>query len=134
MTNANKPSDDVTLIFDGECPVCTAYSCNVDAGPASVKRVNARTLSPEVQRAIDAGVDLDEGMVVLHDGQLFHGADAMHRMAMLAPRAGMRNRLNRLIFGNQAVARAIYPSLRAGRNLLLRLLGRQKIGRLDKSA
>jgi predicted DCC family thiol-disulfide oxidoreductase YuxK len=134
MTNANKPSEDVTLIFDGECPVCTAYSCNVDAGAASVKRVNARNLSPEVQRAIDAGVDLDEGMVVLHDGQLYHGADAMNRMALLAPRTGIRNRLNRLIFGNQAVARAIYPSLRAGRNLLLRLLGRQKIGRLDKSA
>ena len=134
MTKANDPKDDVTLIYDGECPVCTAYSCNVDAGAADVRRVNARTMTPEVKRAVEAGFDLDEGMVVLHNGELYHGADAMHRMALLAPSAGIRNRLNRLMFGNLAVARAIYPGLRAGRNFLLRLLGRQKIGSLDKQA
>lgn len=132
MTNANDPSDDVTLIYDGECPVCTAYSCNVDVGASQVKRVNARLLDADVQKALDAGVDLDEGMVLLHQGQLYHGADAMHRMALLAPSAGIRNRLNRLLFGNLAVARAIYPTLRAGRNALLYTLGRKKIGKLDK--
>jgi len=120
------------LIFDGECPVCTAYSCNVDAGSSQVKRVNARTLDADVQKALDAGVDLDEGMVVLHQGQLYHGAEAMHRMALLAPESGIRNRLNRALFGNLAIARAIYPTLRAGRNTLLYILGRKKIGKLDK--
>lgn len=134
MTKANEPSADVTLIYDGECPVCTAYSCNVDAGPASLRRVNARAMTPEVQRALEAGFDLDEGMVVVHDGQLYHGADAMHRMALLAPKAGIRNRLNRLLFGNLSIARAVYPGLRAGRNLLLKMLGRKKIGSLDKQA
>lgn len=133
MTKANDPKDDVTLIYDGECPVCTAYSCNVDAGASDVKRVNARTMTPEVQRAVEAGFDLDEGMVVLHNGELYHGADAMHRMALLAPKFGFRNRLNRLLFGNLTFARAVYPGLRAGRNLLLKMLGRQKIGSLDKS-
>lgn len=127
MTDANQNTDDVTLIYDGECPVCTAYSCNVDAGQNQVKRVNARSQDEAVKRALEAGVDLDEGMVVLYRGQLYHGADAMHRMALLAPRSGIRNRLNRLMFGNQAVARAAYPALRAGRNALLRLLGRKKI-------
>ena len=128
MNDANEPVDDVTLIYDGECPVCTAYSCNVDAGPAQVRRVNARSGNAEVQKAIEAGVDLDDGMVVLHQGKLYHGADAMHRMAMLSPKSGLRNRINRLMFGNLAVARATYPVLRAGRNTLLRLLGRKKIG------
>jgi predicted DCC family thiol-disulfide oxidoreductase YuxK len=135
MNKANDPSgDDVTLIYDGECPVCTAYSCNVDAGAAKVKRLNARTMTPEVRQAVEAGFDLDEGMVVLHNGQLYHGADAMHRMALLAPKSGIRNRLNRLLFGNLTFARAVYPGLRAGRNLLLKILGRKKIGSLDKQA
>jgi len=128
MKEANEPVDDVTLIYDGECPVCTAYSCNVDAGPAQLRRINARSNNAEVQKAVEAGVDLDDGMVVLHQGKLYHGADAMHRMAMLSPKSGLRNRLNRLMFGNLAIARATYPALRAGRNALLRLLGRQKIG------
>ena len=128
MNDANEPVDDITLIYDGECPVCTAYSCNVDPGPANLNRVNARSGNAEVQKAIEAGFDLDEGMVVLHQGQLYHGAEAMHRMALLSPKSGLRNRLNKLMFGNLAVARAAYPVLRAGRNALLRMLGRQKIG------
>ena len=132
MTESAKPTDDVTIIYDGQCPVCTAYSCAADTGPAKLKRIDARSAGPEVQRAVKAGFDLDEGMIVLHKGKLYHGADAVHRMALLAPRTGIGNRLNRLLFGNQAVARALYPSLRAGRNLLLRLLGRRKIGALDK--
>lgn len=128
MTDANQPVDDVTLIYDGQCPVCTAYSCNVDAGPAKLNRIDARSDHAEVERAKAAGFDLDEGMVLLHQGQLYHGAEAMHRMALLAPNSGLRNRLNRLLFGNLAVARAVYPGLRAGRNMLLRLLGRKKIG------
>jgi predicted DCC family thiol-disulfide oxidoreductase YuxK len=128
MNDANPPVDDVTLIYDGECPVCTAYSCNVDAGPARLNRINARSSNPEVRKAIEAGIDLDDGMVVLHQGRLYHGAEAMHRMALLSPKSGLRNRLNRLMFGNLAVARATYPFLRAGRNALLRLLGRKKIG------
>jgi predicted DCC family thiol-disulfide oxidoreductase YuxK len=128
MKDANDPVDEVTLIYDGECPVCTAYSCNVDSGPAQLNRIDARSDNAEVRKAVEAGVDLDEGMVVLHQGKLYHGADAMHRMALLAPKSGLRNRLNRLLFGNLAVARAVYPSLRAGRNALLRMLGRQKIG------
>jgi predicted DCC family thiol-disulfide oxidoreductase YuxK len=128
MTDANEPIDDITLIYDGQCPVCTAYSCNVDSGDAQLKRIDARSSDPNVQAAVDAGFDLDEGMVVLHQGKLYHGAEAMHRMALLSPKSGLRNRLNRLMFGNLAIARALYPALRAGRNALLRLLGRQKIG------
>jgi predicted DCC family thiol-disulfide oxidoreductase YuxK len=133
MTDANDTVDEVTLIYDGECPVCTAYSCNVDSGPARLNRVDARSDIAEVRQAVEAGVDLDEGMVVLHQGMLYHGADAMHRMALLAPKSGLRNRLNRLLFGNLAVARAVYPGLRAGRNALLRMLGRQKIGRVKRA-
>ena len=128
MTDANEPMDDVTLIYDGQCPVCTAYSCNVDAGAAKLNRIDARSGKAEVQKAVEAGVDLDDGMVVLHQGHLYHGAEAMHRMALLSPKSGLRNRLNRLMFGNLAVARATYPILRAGRNALLRMLGRKKIG------
>ena len=134
MTDPSEQPDDVTLIYDGECPVCTAYSGAADTGAAELKRINARSQDPEVQRAIKAGFDLDEGMIVLHKGELYHGADAVHRMALLAPRTGLRNRINRLIFGNLAVARAVYPSLRAGRNALLRLLGRRKIGALDNNS
>lgn len=83
-------------------------------------------------QATAAGLDLDDGMVVVHRGALYHGADALHLMATLAPKTGIRNRLNRIVFGKRPIARAAYPLLRAGRNTLLRLLGRKKIRNLDR--
>jgi predicted DCC family thiol-disulfide oxidoreductase YuxK len=128
--------DEVALIYDGECPVCTIYSQAVDVDQEvapGVQRVDARAGGELVARAVAAGLDLDEGMVVAYGGEFYHGADALHLMSTLAPRTGLRNRLNRLLFGSRSVARAIYPALRAGRNTLLRLLGRSKIGRLDRT-
>lgn len=131
MSEAQEKPEELALIYDEECPVCTAYSCSVevDQGAAKgVKRINARSANDElVRKAKEAGLDLDEGMVVVHRGQLYHGADALHIMARLAPDRGFGNRLNKLLFGNRTIARLSYPILRAGRNTLLKLLGRKKI-------
>jgi predicted DCC family thiol-disulfide oxidoreductase YuxK len=135
MAKAKKPADEIALIYDGECPVCTAYSCSVDVdeGKASgIRRINARSDDALVKQAKEAGVDLDEGMVVLHEGKMYHGADALNIMARLAPERGLRNRLNRLLFSNATASRLSYPLLRAGRNTLLKLLGRKKIGEIDR--
>ena len=131
MAETTDKPDELALIYDRECPVCTAYSCSVgvDEGQASgVSRINARDAEHElVRQAKEAGLDLDDGMVVIHQGKLYHGADALNIMARLAPDRGFGNRLNKLLFGNPSVAPLSYPILRAGRNTLLKLLGRKKI-------
>lgn len=123
--------DELALIYDRECPVCTAYSCSVgvnESHAAGVRRINARDAENElVRQAREAGLDLDDGMVVVHQGKLYHGADALNIMARMAPDRGLGNRLNKLLFGNPTIARLSYPFLRAGRNTLLKLLGRKKI-------
>ncbi|MBA2466093.1 MAG: DUF393 domain-containing protein [Sphingomonas sp.] len=130
-TKTKKPdADELTLIYDEQCPVCSAYSAavEVDEDSASgVRRVNARSDDPMVRQAKAAGLDLDDGMVVAHKGKLYHGAEALNLMARLAPGKGLSNRLNRLMFSNSTVSRLSYPLLRGGRNTLLRLLGRSKI-------
>jgi predicted DCC family thiol-disulfide oxidoreductase YuxK len=131
------PSDDgdLAIIYDAECPVCTAYSCSVEidgGNAANVRRINARSSDDAlVQQAKAAGL---EGMVVVHQGRLYHGADALNIMARLAPKQGLGNRLNRLAFGNSTFSRLVYPVLRGGRNTLLRLLGRTKIRDIDSKA
>ena len=134
MTDPKPKPDELALIYDGECPVCTTYSCTVDVdeGKASgIKRINARSDDALVRQAKDAGLDLDEGMIVVHDGKLYHGADALNIMARLAPSRGFGNRLNKILFSNPTISRVTYPVLRAGRNTLLKLLGRKKIAEFD---
>lgn len=125
--------EELGLIYDEQCPVCSAYSAAVEVDETQapgLKRINARSSDdPLVRQAVEAGLDLDDGMVVVHKGKLYHGAEALNLMARLAPRKGLGNRVNRLLFSNPTVSRISYPVLRAGRNTLLKLLGRSKIGK-----
>ena len=136
VDRASPPAkDELTLIYDGKCPVCTAYSCGVDVDPASasaIRIVDARGEDAMINLATATGLDFDEGMVVSYRGQFYHGADALHVLATLTPAKGFWNRINRFLFGSRAVSRFLYPALRSGRNLLLRLLGRKKINNLKK--
>ena len=123
-------AEELAIIYDEQCPVCSAYSAAVDVdseAASSVRRVNARGDDPLVRQAREAGLDLDDGMVVVHKGKLYHGAEALNLMARLAPSKGVGNKINRLLFSNETFSRLSYPLLRGGRNTLLRLLGRSKI-------
>jgi predicted DCC family thiol-disulfide oxidoreductase YuxK len=133
-SSSDAPEDGVTLIYDGQCPVCTAYSCSVETEGAGIRRVDARSDDRDVAQATAAGFDLDEGMIAIHRGKRYYGADALHLMATLAPAKGLRNRLNRAMFGSRTATRMLYPVLRAGRNTLLKLLGRKKIRNLDRAS
>lgn len=126
VPDATEGSEQTTIVYDGACPVCTAYSCAME-NDQSVRLIDARQGGTVVERLIGEGYDLDEGMVVLRGGQTHHGADAIHAMALGDSRRGALAALNRRVFGSAARSRRLYPALRFGRNLLLRLLGREPI-------
>lgn len=117
------------VVYDGFCPFCTSYvqlqRFRETIGP--VELVDARE-HPDLSRSlIDAGYDLDQGMVFSWQGELFHGEDSLHRIALLSSKVGIANRLMAKMFQNAAVCRAMYPLLRSGRNAALALLRRPKL-------
>ncbi len=119
------------IVYDGECPLCSAYvrmlRLRRAAGPVTL--VDAREAGhPLVARARAEGLDLDRGMVVALGGRLHHGDAAMTVLSLLTTPIGQFNRLTAWIFRSPARARFLYPAMVAGRNLVLRLLGRRKIG------
>jgi hypothetical protein len=73
------------------------------------------------------GFDVDDGMIVALDEQIYYGAEAVHVLALLSSPSGVFNRCNRLIFSRRWLAKLFYPILVSGRNILLTLLGRKKI-------
>jgi predicted DCC family thiol-disulfide oxidoreductase YuxK len=120
---------DLVLVYDGECPVCSAYVTyvRIKESVGRMTLINARDGGDWVDKVRAAGLDLNEGMVLFYGDQLYHGADCVHMLALLTSSSGIFNRLNALMFKNRAVANFMYPIMRAGRNLLLRLLGRRPI-------
>jgi predicted DCC family thiol-disulfide oxidoreductase YuxK len=119
----------VTIVYDGGCPFCSAYVRLVrlrDAvGPVDL--IDARQGGPLVDEIAAAGYDLDDGMVLKLGDALYHGDECLNRLALLSTGSGAFNRLMAFLFSRPAAARLAYPVLRAGRNLALRLLGREKL-------
>lgn len=126
---SNEPN--VALVYDGDCPICSAYcrAVALRALDADFRLINAREDHPIVKDIERLGLDMDEGFVLYLHGKYYHGAEAIHRLSLLTTRAGLLNRLNFLVFRSPRLSRIIYPTLRSGRNLVLFLLGRRMINR-----
>ena len=119
----------IVVVYDHECPFCRRYCqlLRLQQQFTEVELVNARTPHPLCKQISDLGLSLDEGMVVQLDKVIYHGADAMHILALLSSRAGWFNQINYVVFKSKRLSKWLYPLLRGGRNLLLLFLGRSKI-------
>jgi predicted DCC family thiol-disulfide oxidoreductase YuxK len=127
MATQSKP--DTWIVYDGQCPFCSRYVQLVRLRETlgQIKLVDAREGGPIVDEARAAGLDLDEGMVLKLDGRFYHGADCIHMLALLSTPSSWFNRVNAAVFRSRTASRLLYPALRAGRNAVLRMLGRSKL-------
>ena len=129
---------DVWFIYDGDCPICrmAAESLRIKQSVGALHLVNAREANahPLIEEINALGIDLDEGMGLKFQGRHYHGRDALHMMAILGSRYGWFNRMNALLFRSKTVAGLCYPTMRATRNLLLRMKGVQKIHNLERAS
>ncbi len=120
----------LTIIYDGQCPFCASYVAMVQLKKTvgQVVLVDARSDDPRVTASVEAGHDLDRGMVVLWHDETFFGDRAVHLLATLtAADGGIGSRLQRAVFRSPRRAARIYPVLAWGRRAFLRLIGRRPI-------
>lgn len=117
------------LLYDGECPFCSAYVKMVRLRDAvgNIRLVDAREGGPELAEVRAAGLDINEGMALKYEGRLHHGDECVHKLSLLTTASGAFNRLNAWVFRSERRSRILYPWLRTGRNTALALLGRKKI-------
>jgi predicted DCC family thiol-disulfide oxidoreductase YuxK len=119
----------IKIIYDGECPFCSAYVRMVRLKQAvgNVALINARERPDLVAELRKEGIDIDQTMVVDYGGVRHTGPRAIELLSLLSSNAGLLNRLSARILNDERRARFFYPILRCGRNLALRALGRRKI-------
>ena len=122
----------VWFIYDGDCPICTraADALRIKQKFGALSTLNARENDdhPLVEEISRQGLDLDEGMVIYHDGDLHHGKDALRFMAKHGrPENGLMAACKSL-FWSAGLARLMYPWMKGCRNWLLK---RKNAGRID---
>lgn len=121
--------DNAKIVYDGECPFCSAYIRHLRLKEAcgTVELIDARSDAMIVKELISKGYDLDEGMVLVLDGQVYHGDECIHALALMTSPSSLFNRINARIFSSRKLSTVLYPMLRGCRNAALRALGRTKI-------
>ena len=119
------------LVYDGECPLCRRYVTKLrlqdSVGP--VELVSARDPHPVVHQLMQAGYNLDEGIVFINGDKVYSGDECMTRLALLTTPVGAFNRLSAAIFRSRRISAIVYPVFRVGRLLLLRIIGRERLPR-----
>jgi len=118
------------IVYDGDCPFCSSYVrlYRLREVTGRVHLIDARTDHPILREVRTLGFDLDAGMAVKAAGHFYHGAEALHFLAILGAGDGLFNALNRALFRHPRLANALYPWMVRGRLLTLRLLGRSTLG------
>ena len=119
----------VTLIYDGDCPICSSYSraLRIRRDLGSLQLINARHQPEFAVDLTERGIDINDGFVCILDGEIYSGVSAIHVLALISGNVGVFNRINYCVFSNKKRASVIYPLLKAGRGALLRILGRRPI-------
>ena len=119
----------MSIYYDGDCPFCAAYTrlVRLRENVGAVQLVNLRDSPTQCARLAALGLDLDKGMVVEYEGKTWHGAAAMSLLARLSGTSGLFGVVNCLFFYSSFLSFFIYPILRVGRNLVLLLMGRQRL-------
>ncbi|MEM6818632.1 MAG: DCC1-like thiol-disulfide oxidoreductase family protein [Pseudomonadota bacterium] len=117
------------LVYDGECPLCSRYVQMVRLRERldGLQTISARHPHPVVEVLTQHDLDLNEGIVLIENGLAYYADAAVRRIAMLSGGGSWMNRLNSRVFQSGARARVLYPALKTGRNVLLKLLGRKPI-------
>lgn len=135
MTNETPLLDsaELLLVYDKQCPACNNYCqmVRIKESVGILQLVDARDDTPIMEEITAAGLDIDEGMVLKMGDQLYYGADAIHALSLISSRSGIFNRLAYWVFKSKRVSHVLYPMLKVGRVVLLKLLRRTRINNLD---
>lgn len=135
MTDNKTTAEPVWLVYDGQCPVCTAY-CNyirIRAAVGALQLVDARQPGELMDDITRLGLDIDQGMVLKFNRVIYYGPDAIHMLALLSTASGVFNRFNYYLFSTKTGAKIFYPIGKALRTLLLKLLGIRPIENLTRT-
>lgn len=127
--------DEVWLVYDGECLVCTTYCkyIRIRETVGTLHLVDARKPSSIMDEITSAGLDIDQGMVLKFKNAIYYGPDAIYMLTLLSTPSRFFNRINYYVFSTKTGAKIFYPVGKAFRTVLLKVLRIKYIENLKSS-
>ena len=121
----------ITIIYDGECPLCNHYITRLRLVETfgAVELVDARAESDITRKYWAQGYNLDQGMIVVLGDTVYYGADAANLLARLSTNSALFSKVQHWALSHAAVAKFVYPLLKVCRRIALRMKGRKGLAR-----
>ncbi len=123
---------DILLVYDHQCSICDTYCrrVHIRETEGELHLVNARLPGRLMEEVTASGLDIDQGLVLKIDSDLYYGSEAIHRLSLLSDAADPFNWLTYWTFHSQRLAHILYPILRSAHNLLLKIQRKSKVNNL----
>lgn len=115
----------ITVYFDNECPFCKEYSRYIDLRKKyELDLIDARGSPKEIASFKERGFDINDGVIVELEGELFQGADAVKLLDGAIEKNSLIDKSISAIVRFPLFKRAIYPMVLIVRKVVLKILGR----------
>ena len=117
-----------TLLYDGQCPLCSAYGRYVAAhrtGP--IELLDARNQTEMARELCDKGFDINRGMILLTPDGTFQGRRAIQAISPIISYRGPPGAVLQLFARIPGLATIMYPAIKWLRLISLRLLRRDPV-------
>ena len=124
------PRNKLVIYYDGDCPFCRNYVHFLNMRnnyKGEVSLFNAREFPEKVEYFNAKGFPLNDGMIVEMNEEYYYGSDAVWLMSLLSSQNSLMHFINRNVFKSRNISRLIYPFLKFGRMITLKLLGKKPL-------
>jgi len=120
-------SAETLFIYDGECPFCNHFAeiLELKSKLTSLKIQDGRKNLEQLTQLYKQGYDLNKGAILINNGKVMHGADAIHWICseIKEPNDSLLEIL-RIIFTSNKRSKLFFPFLLWGRRVLLTIKGK----------
>ena len=120
-------SDKTLFIYDGECPFCNHFSQLLELKNSipSLQILDGRKNLEHLTQLYREGYDLNKGAILIHNGEIKHGADAINWICseLKEPNDSLLEIL-RILFTARKRSKLLFPILLWGRRISLTIKGK----------
>ena len=118
----------IEIYYDGDCPFCTKFVVLSKLKKEyEVSINNLRDFPDKVKEFNKKSIDVNEGMIVILENEIYFGHQAVHLITILSDKKYFLSKIYKIFFSNLTFTKFLYPIMRLFRNITLKILGRKKI-------
>ena len=136
MTTSENPNS-ISIIYDGLCPICRyatrIYRLKEQYGDIILVDARSEKNHPLLHVVNQEKINLDDGMALYINGEMYHGYRAAHIMALHGLSYNTLTHIFIPLFRSKILARLLYPPMKLARRILLKFYNISKINNLHET-